>query len=264
MGTESSGPSSLSFRIKLFMQQHIQMYVIVFGYCLFFRRSPMEALVYTVIIVINSISFIRASLTNPGYVGKKSCHRYTAAPVRFGGAIATEIAVNSGNDWVRKIRIEDVEYEEKYCQECNVFRIEGMAHCRECDRCVLEMDHHCVWFDNCIGRNNIKLFHIYLYSLTVLCGLCAYFLSRIGGEVPHDTMRSRLVKVLVNLLCIGYSLAFALVASFALYNLFLVLYSTRSRDFIKGLRRNKVIDLDAVYSNMSTLKPFIGLREFGV
>jgi palmitoyltransferase ZDHHC9/14/18 len=254
----------LPLRIKLFMQQHIQMYVVVLGYSLFFKRGLMETLLYILIIVINSASFIKTSLINPGYVKKKLYHKYTTEPVRFGASISSEIVVNGRNEWVRKIEVGDVRYEEKYCQECNIFRIDGIAHCRDCNRCVLEMDHHCVWFDNCVGRNNIKLFHIYLCSLTLLCGLCTYFLGRIGREIPPDTVRSRIFKTITNIFCIGYALSLLLVGSFALYNLFLVLYSTRSRDFIKGLKRNRGVDLRAVYSSISTVKPFIGIKDVGV
>ena len=53
------------------------------------------------------------------------------------------------------------------CQKCNIFipRELHISHCYDCDICVKEQDHHCPWTGKCIGKNNLKSFYVFIYSL---------------------------------------------------------------------------------------------------
>ena len=56
---------------------------------------------------------------------------------------------------------------------CNVCKIimktnDDTDHCEECNICVIGADHHCPWTSKCIGRNNIKMFYIFLGSTLTL------------------------------------------------------------------------------------------------
>lgn len=57
-----------------------------------------------------------------------------------------------------------IQKDKKYCVKCRVLKINGIRHCYTCDLCILDMDHHCPWVGKCIGKNNIKLFKIFIFS----------------------------------------------------------------------------------------------------
>jgi hypothetical protein len=51
-----------------------------------------------------------------------------------------------------------------YCDYCDSFRPPGAVHCRVCNICIGGFDHHCPWTGKCIGRNNVKVFRIFIVS----------------------------------------------------------------------------------------------------
>ncbi|CCW65064.1 unnamed protein product [Phytomonas sp. EM1] len=53
----------------------------------------------------------------------------------------------------------------RYCARCQLYMPDFAHHCQICEHCVYRMDHHCPWVNNCIGRNNYKLFLIFLFYL---------------------------------------------------------------------------------------------------
>ena len=50
--------------------------------------------------------------------------------------------------------------------KCSKSKIQlHISHCYDCDICVKELDHHCPWTGKCIGKNNLKSFYVFIYSL---------------------------------------------------------------------------------------------------
>lgn len=60
-----------------------------------------------------------------------------------------------------------------YCPTCAVRVIPNRKHCIICDICIEDFDHHCFWINTCVGKNNVKLFRIFLVvlflNLLIIC-----------------------------------------------------------------------------------------------
>lgn len=262
---ETQDPCSDIFRVKLIMLQHIKMYIFTLLHCLIFVEGVFGPASLIVLVLINSFSFLRTSLVNPGVVRKKTQHKYLPDVVRFGSDVLVQIVVNKNGDWLRRIRIGNEEYEEKYCTECNIFRVAGVAHCRECNACIIEMDHHCVWFGNCIARNNIRQFHIYLYTLLTVILTNIIFLYKILTVcLCRRTGTARVLRCCIFTVIIMYISFFGLILTFTAFNIYIALYSSRSRDFIKGRMKDKTFDIRKACKNLSTIRPDISFEEISV
>ncbi|AFM98841.1 hypothetical protein EHEL_081410 [Encephalitozoon hellem ATCC 50504] len=255
MSSKSQGLFKDRFRIKLVMFMHIKMYIGVLLHCLLFTRSLYGSCSLALLVMISSLSFLRACLADPGRVNRKVYHKYTPDVVAFEENVSTQIHTNKNGDWVRAIRINGTEYQEKYCLECNLFRVNGMSHCRECNRCVLEMDHHCMWFGNCIGRNNIRYFHIYLYTLSMVTLINAGFMYNLVTMCSKSTFFALSLRILVAAFGALYTLLFFIIFLFTMFNIYVALNSSTSRDFIKNGVGNKKLDIGKACKSLSRIKP---------
>ena len=52
---------------------------------------------------------------------------------------------------------------------CNICKIimrndDNTDHCDECNICIVGADHHCPWTSKCVGKNNKKMFYLFVYS----------------------------------------------------------------------------------------------------
>ena len=72
--------------------------------------------------------------------------------------------------------------EEKFCNKCNMDKINRSKHCIICDKCIEKFDHHCVWINNCVGGRNIKYFYYFIFIhwilvtyASILSSFCFYF-----------------------------------------------------------------------------------------
>ncbi|KMV65671.1 hypothetical protein M970_081460 [Encephalitozoon cuniculi EcunIII-L] len=262
MSGKAQDPSTDLFRVRLVMLLHVKMYIGILLYCLLLTESLRGIVLLILLVVVNSLSFMRACLTDPGRVNRKAHHKYLPDVVTFGRGISTQICTNKSGDWIRAIRIDGTEYEEKYCLECNLFRIAGMSHCRECDRCVLDMDHHCVWFGNCIGRNNIRHFHIYLYTLVaVILMNAALFYSLLAMYPGQGTFPTLALRILAFALATLYTVFFSIIFLFAMFNIYVALNSSTSREFIKNGTGSRQLDIKKACRNLSRLRPDISFDQ---
>jgi hypothetical protein len=59
----------------------------------------------------------------------------------------------------------------RQCQECNCIALEKEGkltiHCQTCQICIEHFDHHCVFATKCIGKGNLLIFHLWLYSMGI-------------------------------------------------------------------------------------------------
>ncbi|XP_028651455.1 uncharacterized protein si:ch211-223a10.1 isoform X1 [Erpetoichthys calabaricus] len=54
-----------------------------------------------------------------------------------------------------------------FCIYCEIFQPERTKHCKLCSVCVEDYDHHCLFLHNCIGRDNHRIFIIFILELAV-------------------------------------------------------------------------------------------------
>ncbi|KAG9341099.1 hypothetical protein JZ751_019853 [Albula glossodonta] len=68
----------------------------------------------------------------------------------------------------------------KFCIYCEIFQPDGCKHCRLCNICVLEYDHHCLFLNHCVGRNNHRLFVVFILGMAaahlIFISSAAYYL----------------------------------------------------------------------------------------
>ncbi|CAI5716062.1 unnamed protein product [Peronospora destructor] len=57
-----------------------------------------------------------------------------------------------------------------FCNKCHVFQPLRTKHCKDCARCTRQYDHHCDCVGTCVGKNNRRLFVLYLF-LQILEGV---------------------------------------------------------------------------------------------
>ena len=55
----------------------------------------------------------------------------------------------------------------RICKICNAIRDldRGVEHCRDCDICIIGNDHHCPWSTKCVGKKNIFMFRLFVFSI---------------------------------------------------------------------------------------------------
>lgn len=96
----------------------------------------------------------------------------------------------------------------RFCRKCNTYKPDNAHHCSACNKCVYNFDHHCPFINNCVGRNNYKLFLVFLgwsfagCMFVCILGIIAVFaidnrplLDHVGWIAPY-----------VVLLVLGFSL----------------------------------------------------------
>lgn len=72
----------------------------------------------------------------------------------------------------------------KYCVPCKIVRGRGTRHCYYCDVCIFGYDHHCPWVGKCVGRDNLKLFYLFLMTVGLLFATLLLTAIMTGGLTP--------------------------------------------------------------------------------
>ncbi|RAL47644.1 hypothetical protein DM860_011382 [Cuscuta australis] len=163
-------------------------------------------IVFHVLLVLLSWSYLRAVLQDPGSV-----------PDNW--KVSPELNVEEGilvtlpdNDGPENSGTGGRRREVGFCRHCQNGKPPRCHHCSVCQRCVLKMDHHCLWVVNCVGARNYKfflLFVIYTFLETTLdtLVLLPYFIE-LFKESKHRSLSPTNVAI-VFLACV-LNLAFAL------------------------------------------------------
>ena len=146
----------------LFIVLHLVIILLVFFILLPYFNSNIFSSIYIIVSAFVFILYISLSFSNPG---KMINNEYSDL---------LDI-VEKGND------------AEDFCPYCLVKNNFRSKHCLICQNCIDEFDHHCFWVGNCIGKNNYKLFFIFLIYILLNTlyniGVNIYYLAtEIGTE----------------------------------------------------------------------------------
>jgi len=146
----------------LFIVLHLVIILLVFFIILPYFNSNIFSSIYIIVSAFVFILYISLSFSNPG---KMINNEYKDL---------LDI-VEKGND------------AEDFCPYCLVKNNFRSKHCLICQNCIDEFDHHCFWVGNCIGKNNYKLFFIFLIYILLNTlyniGVNIYYLAtEIGTE----------------------------------------------------------------------------------
>lgn len=139
---------------------------LIYYYCGILVYFPHKTISYNYIFILYTIlffalhSFYLCSVSNPGIIKPKNISSLKKKyPYDF--------LFNS---------------EEKFCNKCNMDKINRSKHCIICDKCIEKFDHHCVWINNCVGGRNIKYFYYFIFIhwilvtyASILSSFCFYF-----------------------------------------------------------------------------------------
>jgi DHHC palmitoyltransferase len=76
-----------------------------------------------------------------------------------------------------------------HCPTCRLEKPLRSKHCTACDHCVLRFDHHCPWFGCCVGKENLRVYVVFLViQETVAISLLLVFGYRWLGLVSYDSL----------------------------------------------------------------------------
>jgi len=133
--------------------------------------------VFALLFIICQLCFLRAAITDPGWIFPGSTSVQDGSESSF-----VERKANG------KVRI---------CAKCKAIKPDRAHHCSICNRCVLKMDHHCPFVNNCIGFFNYKYFFNFLFWIVVFC-IYVIVLVVLDGLSNNEI---RIVGIVVGFLC---------------------------------------------------------------
>lgn len=70
-----------------------------------------------------------------------------------------------------------------------LIQVDNCKHCRLCDMCIQDYDHHCLFLNQCVGRDNHRIFILFIMSMVmahlifVLCAVYYLYLKLSGLQL---------------------------------------------------------------------------------
>ncbi|KAH8609085.1 putative DHHC palmitoyltransferase [Trypanosoma vivax] len=106
------------------------------------------------------LTFYRVVFTEAGYV---SSDPWRYPPRYIGSNQNYKLApANDAGDNPNTVKQLDRRGGLRFCSDCQIYKPDYAHHCVQCCRCTYFFDHHCPVLNNCIGRDNYKMFVLFL------------------------------------------------------------------------------------------------------
>ena len=145
-------------------------------------------------------------------------------------------------------KVNDIEFELKYCKTCKLIRDIRTFHCNHCQICILKHDHHCGFVSNCIGLKNYLIFIKFLIVCFIHCSyiFCTSILIMIKISKYSKEKKNELKFVIINIFN-AIILVFSGFFSFFLFGLIIqhidsISKNETTREAIKKKYNYKVFD----------------------
>ena len=119
---------------------HLLSAILIYCFLLPFSNSYINQILFYVILILLTISFILIHLSDPGIVNS-----------------------NIFLSWLEMV--ENKFYINNYCPYCKCQKTIKVKHCHISKKCINGFDHHCNWIDNCIGEQNIGRFIFFILMI---------------------------------------------------------------------------------------------------
>jgi len=171
-----TGPDRVYFYLTLVLMYAPQAPFIAL-ICTYFddKMSPVVYVIAGYLVLIANVTLMFAAFTDPGIVPR-------GKPLQEDNPFAEQKSPT-----VRKIIVNGIELETKWCDTCDIYRPIRTSHCGICNNCVENFDHHCPWTGNCIGRRNYRYYLIFIFA----CSLdCLYMISLSIAHIILNTNAS--------------------------------------------------------------------------
>lgn len=213
-----------------------------------FDHAPAPRIILLVLMVLLLASYIQLATSDPGLMpSKTSCGGSNVLRLSDGTLIDTK-----PEQWVRDIQVSTgssfMVFRRFMCYTCNTYRTYRTVHCSECNACVLEKDHHCVFLGNCIGRNNRRLFVLWLMMIVMLW---AWVSALLFWNSKHGWN-------FYTIFAYGSAAMALIFLSFLSTHFYLAAYDMTTREQVNGYAdANKFIGFRRLFADLFTFRPFI-------
>ncbi|KAG4304107.1 hypothetical protein PORY_002471 [Pneumocystis oryctolagi] len=135
--------------------------------------------VFSILLCMVILSFIRIIFTPPGYVPRlKDLKTCSSNNIELRNHIT---------DQMRTFCLYDAYVCEndgfpRWCAVCEVYKPDRAHHCSEVQRCVLKLDHFCPWVGGVIGFTRYKFFVLFIFYVTLICVFVICSCAPLTGE----------------------------------------------------------------------------------
>ncbi|ETV74280.1 hypothetical protein, variant [Aphanomyces astaci] len=135
--------------------------------------------------VMNAVCYVVLQRSSPGFVLPQEEDKRLEDDYGVDGGVFHH---DDTSDSLLDVEVAHVD-RRHYCAHCHVHQPLRAKHCNDCGRCVEQYDHHCVCAGVCVGRDNHRLFVLYMLtqSLEAIWGMgIASFGMRMNDETDDD------------------------------------------------------------------------------
>lgn len=200
------------------------------------KRGIVYVSLMTSFIVLFMLSFLRASLTPPGFVPNDP--KWDPNDPTF-KATSVELKKDGSS---------------RACARCIKLKPDRCHHCRLCDACILKMDHHCPWIANCVGFYNYRYFFLIVtYAMLSLWLFIGTFWEALLVSIYDSTISTGLCFFLLMVYSLAGLLSIA-VTGFWIFHITLMVNNTTTIEYCEK-RRTEGESKVSPY-NLNTLQNF--------
>ncbi|ETV74279.1 hypothetical protein H257_11206 [Aphanomyces astaci] len=194
--------------------------------------------------VMNAVCYVVLQRSSPGFVLPQEEDKRLEDDYGVDGGVFHH---DDTSDSLLDVEVAHVD-RRHYCAHCHVHQPLRAKHCNDCGRCVEQYDHHCVCAGVCVGRDNHRLFVLYMLtqSLEAIWGMgIASFGMRMNDETDDDNSLEQWLRdsIPFMLLVVFGFLVFLIAFGLLCYHVYLISTNQSSWEHAKRSKITYLKDL---------------------